>query len=82
MTAIEHQQLKGITVKNFILTIASTISIVVSIMTTYFGLKSDISDIKAANEVTNRVTELRLKTLETEVFVLQQDVIKLKEGGK
>jgi len=82
MTAIEHQQLKGITVRNFILTIASTISIVVSIMTTYFNLKADISDVKAQNEITNRVTDLRLKTLEVEFALLQADVDRLKEGHK
>jgi len=75
MTAIEHQQLKGLTVKNFIVTIVSTASIVVSVMTTYFGLKSDISDVKAQNEV-------RMKALEIEVSFLQAEMVELKKAQK
>ncbi|MES2275463.1 MAG: hypothetical protein V4592_05545 [Bacteroidota bacterium] len=78
MTSIEHQQLKGITVKNLIVTIVSTASIVVSVMTTYFGLKSDISDVKMQQDAQTRVNEIRMKVLEGEVAVLQTEVEQLK----
>jgi hypothetical protein len=82
MTAIEQQHLKGFTLKNLVVTIIGTASIVTSVMTTYFALKSDIADIKANSEITNRVNDLRLKMLETEVSLLRADVDKLKEGKK
>jgi putative exporter of polyketide antibiotics len=78
MTAIEHKELKGITVKNMIVTIFSTASIVASVMTTYFNLKSDVSELRNRQETTDRVNEIRLKVLESEVGILQQEVQQIK----
>jgi hypothetical protein len=80
MTSIEHRQLKGITIKNIIVTIVSTASIVMSVVTTYFELKGDIKDVKNQNEAQTRVNEIRLKVLEGQVAVLQRQMgeIKLK----
>jgi len=78
MTSIEHRQLKGITIKNIVVTILSTASIVTSIMTSYFQLKSDISEVKLQQEAQNRVNEVRLRVLEGEVTVLQREVEDIK----
>lgn len=78
MTAIEHKELKGITLKNFIWTIISTISIVASVMTTYFNLKSDVNELRDRQEITDRVNEIRLKVLEGQVSVLQQEMQEIK----
>jgi len=77
MTTIEHRELKGITVKNLLVTIFSTASIVASVMTSYLQLKSDIHDIKLSQETQNRVYDIRLKVLETQVSVLQHQVDEL-----
>lgn len=82
MTAIEHKELKGITLRNLIITVASTISIVASVMTTYFNLKSDLQEQKAQVEITNRVYDIRLKVLEAQVALLQQEVNDKKGGSK
>jgi hypothetical protein len=82
MTTIENHQLKGITIKNVIVTIASTASIVVSVMTTYFGLKTDILAIKAAQDTEARVNNLRIKMLESEVVILQKQVNEIQLGSK
>jgi hypothetical protein len=74
MTSIEHQQLKGITIKNIIVTIVSTAGIVASVMTTYFELKGDIKDVKVVQDAQNRVNEIRLKVLEGQVALLQKEV--------
>lgn len=79
MTTFEHREIRGITIRNMIVTIASTISIVISVMTGYFQLKGDIQDIRSSQETQMRVTELRLKVIENQVAILQQDVAKLKE---
>ncbi|QKJ28468.1 hypothetical protein HQ865_01390 [Mucilaginibacter mali] len=79
MTSIEHQQLKGITLKNLVVTIMSTASIVASVMTTYFQLKSDINDVKTQQEAQTRVNEIRLKVLEGQVALLQTEVEQLKK---
>ncbi len=78
MTAIEHKELKGITIKNIIVTIISTASIVVSVMTTYFNLKNDMNELRDHQETTDRVNEIRLKVLESQVSVLQQEVQEIK----
>lgn len=74
MTTIEHRELKGITVKNVVVTLVSTASIVASVMTTYFGLKTDIESVKASQETETRINTIRLKILEGEVTVLQKQV--------
>lgn len=79
MTSIEHQQLKGITLKNLVVTIMSTASIVASVMTTYFQLRSDINDVKTQQEAQTRVNEIRLKVLEGQVALLQTEVEQLKK---
>jgi hypothetical protein len=78
MTAIEHKELKGITVKNLVVTIVSTASIVASVMTTYFGLKNDILQIKNSQEAEARVNNIRLKILEDHVVLLQKEVDEIK----
>jgi len=78
MTAIEQHELKGITIKNIIVTIVSTASIVASVMTTYFNLKNDMSQLRDRQETTDRVNEIRLKVLESQVNVLQQQVQEIK----
>ncbi|MEZ2338321.1 hypothetical protein AB6735_21910 [Mucilaginibacter sp. RCC_168] len=82
MTTIEHREIKGITLKNILVTVVSTVSIVMSVMTTYFQLKSDIKDVRSTQETQSRVNEIRLKVLEGQVAILQQDVNKLKENKK
>lgn len=74
MTAIEHKELKGITVKNMLVTITCTASIVASVMTTYFNLKSDITTINDRQETTERVNDIRIKILEGNVAVMQEQI--------
>ncbi|MDB5003531.1 MAG: hypothetical protein JWQ34_1756 [Mucilaginibacter sp.] len=78
MTTIEHRELRGITLKNIVVTILSTASIVVSVMTTYFQLKNDIKDLRTQQNTDSRITEIRLKLLEGNVAVLQQEVDEIK----
>jgi hypothetical protein len=61
-----------------VITILSTASIVASVMTTYFNLKSDVAELRNKQETTDRVNEIRLKLLESEVAVLQQEVQEIK----
>ena len=80
MTTLEHRELKGITVRNIIVTIVSTASIVASVVTTYFQLKADIHDVSIKQEAQARVDEVRLKVLENEVAILQRQVDEIKSS--
>jgi cell division protein FtsL len=78
MTTFEHRELKGITIKNIVVTIISTASIVISVMTTYFQLKGDIRDVRIQQDAQNRINEIRLKVLEGQVALLQREVEQIK----
>ncbi len=80
MTTIEHRELKGITIKNLLVTIVSTASIVASVMASYFQLKNDIHDLKINQEthVTGYSNDVRLKVVESEISLLQQQVDELR----
>lgn len=78
MTTIEHRELKGITIKNLLVTIVSTASIVASVMASYFQLKNDIHDLKINQETQNRIYDIRLKIAESEISLLQQQVDELR----
>ena len=80
MTTLEHRELKGITVRNIIVTIVSTASIVASVVTTYFQLKADIHDVSIKQEAQARVDEVRLKVLENQVAILQRQVDEIKSS--
>lgn len=73
MTAIEHKELKGITVRLLFVTITGVVSIVISVMTTYFGLKSDISDLKNKQETQDKLFEVRLKMVELQIAELKRE---------
>jgi hypothetical protein len=80
MTAIEHRELRGITIKNLVVTIMGTTSIVGSIMTTYFGLRSDIREISISQKTEERINNMRIKSLENEMVLLQREVDEIKFG--
>ena len=82
MTALEQQQLKGMTIKNFLVAIVSTASIVASVMTTYFGLKADIAAIKSSQETEARINNIRIKILEERVTLLERQISEIGPGGK
>ncbi len=74
MTTLEQRELKGITLKNLLITVISTASIVASVMTTYFQLRADIHEVSLKQEAQARVDELRLKTLESQVAIIQNQI--------
>jgi len=57
---------------------AIMIGIVVSVMGTYFQLKSDITDMRIKQEAQVRISEIRLNVIEGQIAVLQQEVAALK----
>ncbi len=82
MTTLEHREIRGITLKNIVVTVISTISIVVTVVASYFQLKSNLQEVRVIQDTQNRVNEVRLKVLENQVSVLQQEVNELKNGKK
>ena len=80
MTALEHRELKGITIKNLVVTIMGTASIVASVVSTYFGLRYEIEDIRISQRTEERINNMRIKVLEDEMVLLQREVDEIKFG--
>jgi hypothetical protein len=78
----EHTALRGITIKNMIVTVFCTASIVVSVMSTYFSLRDDIKDSKADQATQNKIFELRLKIVEAQIIIIQNQVEAIKDNKK
>jgi low affinity Fe/Cu permease len=78
MTAIEHTELKGITVKTLWTIIIGTAITVSTVMGTYFKQNNDINDVKSHQETTDRVNEIRLKLLENQVSLMQIQINEFK----
>ena len=78
MTAIEHKELKGITIRNLVVTLMGTASIVTSVVTTYLGLRSDIHDLSITQKTESRIYDLKIKALENELAIMQDELDDLK----
>jgi len=76
----EHNQLRGITIKNMLVTIGSTAMIVASVLTTYFNLKADMKDKWDEQTTQNRVTDIRLKVAEDNIKILTQKIDDLEKN--
>lgn len=74
----EHSQLRGITIKNMIVTIVCTATLVSTMMGAYFGIKSDIKDIRDNQNTYNKITDLRLKAVEDRQNLLELQISDLK----
>lgn len=76
---LENQLLRGATIKNYIVTIISTASIVTSVLCTYFGLKSDMQEMRQSQQTETRVNNIRIGVLEQQVSLLQEQMRTLKK---
>lgn len=68
---IENQEIKGITVKNMIVTVLCTISVVSTALFTYYSQQTQ-----------NAITNLRIEVIEKRMILLEQQVQDLKENHK
>ncbi|MCC8409799.1 hypothetical protein LJ707_12740 [Mucilaginibacter sp. UR6-1] len=50
------------------------ISIVISVMGTYFKLQNDIRELKTQQDAQSRINEIRLNVLEGQVVLLQEQM--------
>ncbi len=82
MTGIENQTIKGITIKNMIVTIVCTASIVASVMGTYYSLRDDIKASSGKSEEYQRMNDLRLKNLENHQSIIDQQIRELQSNHK
>lgn len=71
---IEYTEVKGVNIRNAVITIVCTGSIVCSVCMSYFGLKGDISDIRKDQTTSDRIVDVRIRALEVQISLLQSRV--------
>ncbi len=82
MTSIEHREIRGITIKNIIVTVISTASICITVMTTYFQLQSDINSNRSEYKSDQRIVDLRLRAIEDHQKIIDQQMAELNYDKK
>lgn len=74
MTTIEDKEIRGITVKILFTIIISVVTIVTSILGSYFSLSNAISNQSEKVEQNNKYFDLKISTLENEVKKQQIEI--------
>jgi hypothetical protein len=78
MTAIENQQIKGMTVGTFKSVLVSTVVICSTIIGIYYSLVAKIDKIAQTTEANSKLTELRLSYLEQKINALEIQINQIK----
>ena len=78
MTAIENQQIKGMTVGTFKSVLVSTVVICSTIIGIYYSLVAKIDKIAQTTEANNKLTDLRLSYLEQKINALEIQINQIK----
>lgn len=73
----EHSELKGITIKNMIVTVICTATLVITIMGSYAGLKAEISDVRHDQSEHDKITDLRIRVVEDQQKILSEQIKEL-----
>lgn len=79
MTAIENQQIKGVTIGTVKTIIVSTAVICSTVLGIYYGLVTKIEKIAQTTETNNKLIELRLSYLEQKMNALEIQINKIKQ---
>lgn len=67
MLPIEAVEIRGLSTRSLIWLLSCTVSIVISVFTVYFNLKTQISTLQTQKEGDAKYNELRLKDIESKV---------------
>jgi cell division protein FtsX len=78
MTAIENQQIKGMTIGTFKSVLVSTVVICSTIIGIYYSLVTKIDKIAQTTEANSKLTELRLSYLEQKINALEIQINQIK----
>lgn len=77
VTPIETREIRGLSIKGLITLIVCTISICGTVIGTYSSLNSKIDTLKIERQSEERITDLRIRTLETQLSALNTQVRQL-----
>lgn len=73
----EHSELKGVTLKNMIVTIACTATIVATGVGAYSGIQKSIDNLGYRQDEQNKLIDLRIRTLEDQQKLMNIEIREL-----
>lgn len=82
MTPIETKELKGVSLKLLVWLIASTVTIVASVTTSYITLSNKIDSLQRDKAADDRYNDLRLQTMSVQIQSIQAQVDNIKNDVK
>jgi len=74
MTPIETKEIRGLSFKGLLTILLSTISICGTVVGTYFSLNAKIDTIRIEKVNEDKLTDLRIKTIEAQVEALKTSI--------
>lgn len=80
MTPLEAKEIRGLSIKSIFWLVSCTVTIMLSILTSYFSLKAQIREVQVSKDSDSRYNDLRMKVLEQKVDVLDIQLKEIKES--
>lgn len=71
MTPLEQKEIRGLSGKTLIALLICTITIVSSVVGTYFSLQGDIRELRLQREGEEKYADLRIRTIEVKMAAIE-----------
>ncbi len=79
MDPIENKEIRGLSVRNMLTIIGCTIGSTLTTLTTYYNLKSDITDVRVSKDSDARLNDLKMRVMDQRIDAVD---IQLKDLNK
>lgn len=74
MNSLETKEIRGLSVRNIITIIACTVTIVSTVLGSWFNLKGEMTAIQKDRASDEKYNDLRLRTMELKISTLELDL--------
>ena len=64
---IETRELRGVTVKTALIIICCTISMIVTVMGTFYSLKGDITELRTSKDSEAKLNDLKMRVMDQKI---------------
>lgn len=85
MEPIEQKIIQGISAKTLVTIIICTGSIMLTVLGTYYGLKADITDVRASKDSESKLNDLKMRVMDQRLDATEislKDLIKRMDENK
>lgn len=68
---IENKEIRGLSIRNMLTIIACTIGSTLTTLTTYYNLKSDITDVRVSKDSDARLNDLKMRVMDQRIDAME-----------